>query len=108
MASDTHYFPTEDPNWYIACDFNPQDGQYNLNRRRDSLPMPVAPRRHASVTCQAQSERWTIGRGHDEKSLTRGERRNRSPIRWPEIAPRGGLRAPCTPGDGNRAIRGPS
>jgi hypothetical protein len=43
MPSDTRYFPTEDPNWYIACDFNPQDGQYNLNRRRipaSALPQP--------------------------------------------------------------------
>lgn len=41
----TWYFPTADPNIVIACDYNPDEGQYNRNCREVRLkdvPKPVS------------------------------------------------------------------
>ena len=35
------YFPTEDPNYVIACEWNPVDKAYNRNCR--TIPRPRAP-----------------------------------------------------------------
>jgi hypothetical protein len=35
------YFPTEDPNYVIACEWNPVDRAYNRNCR--TIPRPQAP-----------------------------------------------------------------
>lgn len=31
------YFPTEDPEWVIACDLNPATSNYDLNCRRENI-----------------------------------------------------------------------
>src|SRR5258708_32084782 len=31
------YFPTDDPDWVVACDYNAREQQYNLNCRRMRL-----------------------------------------------------------------------
>jgi hypothetical protein len=47
MATDTRYFPTEDPDWFTACDYNPGEGIYNLNCRR--VPASAVPRNVSSA-----------------------------------------------------------
>jgi len=50
MIPPVRYFPTEDPEWVMVCDYNPSEGQYNSNCRR--IPSSAVPR---SVSIAAAS-----------------------------------------------------
>lgn len=54
----TWYFPTEDPNWVLAYDYNPVTRRYDLNERR----MPRADVPDHVTTAIDQSSR-PISRG---------------------------------------------
>jgi hypothetical protein len=52
MATDTRYFPTEDPDWFMACDYDPRENEYNLNCRRipaSALPQSVGSAKEPAV-----------------------------------------------------------
>jgi hypothetical protein len=42
MEPNTCYFPTESPDWFMACDYNPGEDAYKLNCRR--IPASALPR----------------------------------------------------------------
>jgi hypothetical protein len=58
----TDYFPTEDPDVFIACDYNPNTGAYDLNCRmisREQVPKEYL----SNVTKGHRSGTWRIGSG---------------------------------------------